>query len=958
MNSEKITLNGENLSRYLLEKKIIEQTNGLNYLRELHLDNNQIASLEANTFYGLNNLWHLYLANNQIASIDANTFNGLKNLIWLHLENNQISSIDANAFNGLNNLWHLYLGFNQIASLDANTFNGLSSLNELGLDGNPFDKIENASNKTFKGIKYLMLFDKSECLFYPNAQTIESDETTFTLTKDNCKEKLCTRKIENILTLCNESLSRLELSNTEHKSLKANFKWASIRPDVSVLIGENGCGKTTLLTLIDECLQKDTFELKHYTHKYFTSMERVVNPNENEKSFDSFNKELSLRINSSSFDGYNLSDCLYDSINYFSSILYFDYLLSLYDFNLDEFNEYLAENDFKYQFNKEKCKQRRTTQKEIEQELLEDKKKRKETNFYQDLNPRIESYFHHQPDIRLSPGEDLLLLILLWSFHAKLIKKGPRISLPVKSKKRIVLLDEPDAHMHPRLIKKFIDLILHSDVFKYLNLQLIMTTHNPLTLSFVPIENVFIVSNESVTEPEGYVQTIQLLTHNLISLNKPFRLVFVEANDDKTFYEMILNKLEMLHFVLKVPISFQCLPGIKPSKDTQAFNQMTVKKESMVKDLLNLISGNPAINIDEEVKNIIENVDLIIGKVSQVNNETKEKVKQIVREFRPSKEADNSTSVPNYLPNETFFGIVDGDDEKIKNEPHIIYTEQFSLENYVLTPLTIFLLANRFLKNHGLIKEILQETKLSDKDINSIGDILKQKNGIEIIQMIFDKITETLIVHINRKLKIYQNVLNEPNDVDRKPDEKDRALEFEKYYSDKNKSKRLKQTQLFTFRSFEGSYAEISLKKALPKQKVSRGSIAKDDTKELPKEPVEYIYSKSELFKIDVAQFLLKMKGKWLQEFYEEIFPDLKTELLKLAELKGRKETDSLCRLTLDYQIKVLKNNEDIILLPKELKQHFQLIQGENVKDNDNDFLVTYLKEIKKKIKVNLKRTF
>ena len=90
-----------------------------------------------------------------------------------------------------------------------------------------------------------------------------------------------------------------------------------------------------------------------------------------------------------------------------------------------------------------------------------------------------------------------------------MLKEG-QISLPVKSKKRIVLLDEPDAHMHPRLIKKFIDLILFSDVFDYLNIQLIMTTHNPLTLSFVPIENVFIVSNESVqpAQSKGYIQTI------------------------------------------------------------------------------------------------------------------------------------------------------------------------------------------------------------------------------------------------------------------------------------------------------------------------------------------------------------------------------------------------------------------------------------------------------------------
>ena len=164
--------------------------------------------------------------------------------------------------------------------------------------------------------------------------------------------------------------------------------------------------------------------------------------------------------------------------------------------------------------------------------------------------------------------------------------------------------------------------------------------------------------------------------------------MFVEANDDKVFYNFILNKLEMLQFdFLKVPISLQCLAGINPTKDTQMFNEMTNKKPSIVKELVDLISGRhqikQSINIDEKVNEIIEEKSL-------VNNETKQAVKQIVKKFISSKEVETVNSVTN-LPNETFFGIVDGDDEDNKIEPHIIYTEQYSLENYVLIPLTIFL---------------------------------------------------------------------------------------------------------------------------------------------------------------------------------------------------------------------------------------------------------------------------
>ena len=61
----------------------------------------------------------------------------------------------------------------------------------------------------------------------------------------------------------------------------------------------------------------------------------------------------------------------------------------------------------------------------------------------------------------------------------------------------------------------------------------------------------------------------------------------------------------------------------------------------------------------------------------------------------------------------------------------------------------------------------------------------------------------------------------------------------------------------------------------------------------------------------------------------------MKTKLLKINEKPQKREkTDSLCRLTLDYQLNVLKDKGDIILLPKELKNTFQRIQKVNLNNN------------------------
>ena len=61
----------------------------------------------------------------------------------------------------------------------------------------------------------------------------------------------------------------------------------------------------------------------------------------------------------------------------------------------------------------------------------------------------------------------------------------------------------------------------------------------------------------------------------------------------------------------------------------------------------------------------------------------------------------------------------------------------------------------------------------------------------------------------------------------------------------------------------------------------------------------------------------------------------MKTKLLKINEKPNKREKiDSLCQLTLDYQLNVLKDKGDIILLPKELEKSFQRIQKVNLNDN------------------------
>ena len=64
----------------------------------LNLNNNQIVTIESNTFKGLNNLNCLYLIGNRIKAIKTLAFYGLEKLNKLALSQNQLEIIEDNAF--------------------------------------------------------------------------------------------------------------------------------------------------------------------------------------------------------------------------------------------------------------------------------------------------------------------------------------------------------------------------------------------------------------------------------------------------------------------------------------------------------------------------------------------------------------------------------------------------------------------------------------------------------------------------------------------------------------------------------------------------------------------------------------------------------------------------------------------------------------------------------------------
>jgi energy-coupling factor transporter ATP-binding protein EcfA2 len=135
----------------------------------------------------------------------------------------------------------------------------------------------------------------------------------------------------------------------------------------------------------------------------------------------------------------------------------------------------------------------------------------------------------------LSSGEKVLLALSVWMFNGSKSKRLPKL----------LLLDEPDAHLHPSAVKQFINVIENSLV-KNFGLKVIMTTHSPSTVALSPEYSLFEMSKESpqIKPLKSKEYGIGLLTEGLVVVKSNSKYVLVEDKDDAKFYKEVFSILK------------------------------------------------------------------------------------------------------------------------------------------------------------------------------------------------------------------------------------------------------------------------------------------------------------------------------------------------------------------------------------------------------------------------------
>lgn len=274
----------------------------------------------------------------------------------------------------------------------------------------------------------------------------------------------------------------------------------------------------------------------------------------------------------------------------------------------------------------------------------------------------------------LSSGEKMIVMLILWSYNPESTTLN-----------NLILLDEPDAHLHPSMSKLLIKIISDTLVNEY-GVQVIMTTHNPSTVTLAPENSIYEMSNNPrLIRKSSKSEAISQLSENLLLVTSSFRVVLVEAKNDKLFYESVYNELVI-------------------SED---------------------ISNTPP---------------LIFKEVSSANKDGgKSAVIAWVRKF--NNETDLTSTLQNFVQ-----GLIDKDnDNSPDNNLHVI--ARYSMENYLLDPIVVFsiLIMCKIKKWEDYATELectLEKlTKLSREDTNMLQTIA-DKVFSEIESFITDEINK------------------------------------------------------------------------------------------------------------------------------------------------------------------------------------------------------------------------
>lgn len=139
----------------------------------------------------------------------------------------------------------------------------------------------------------------------------------------------------------------------------------------------------------------------------------------------------------------------------------------------------------------------------------------------------------------LSSGEKVIIGLILKLFTSEYY--GKDMTFP-----ELLILDEPDAHLHPEMSKLLLDVLRETFALKF-RINVIITTHSPSTIALAEENEIFQLKNGlgSSLNKIAKDEALKILTEFLPTLSidyKNHRQVFVESPTDVTYFQYLHDK--------------------------------------------------------------------------------------------------------------------------------------------------------------------------------------------------------------------------------------------------------------------------------------------------------------------------------------------------------------------------------------------------------------------------------
>lgn len=144
----------------------------------------------------------------------------------------------------------------------------------------------------------------------------------------------------------------------------------------------------------------------------------------------------------------------------------------------------------------------------------------------------------------LSSGEQMIVKFIALSLGRNI--SGHRINT--------LVLDEPDAHLHPTMSKMMVEILNELSQPKELgggDIRVIITTHSPSTVAFAPEGSLFILekdiqNNKHIRETSAS-EAIEILSDGILTYDKAIKQFSLAINSDKNTIIFVEGKTDILH---------------------------------------------------------------------------------------------------------------------------------------------------------------------------------------------------------------------------------------------------------------------------------------------------------------------------------------------------------------------------------------------------------------------------